>query len=143
MDEPRQLYERPRTEFVADFIGESTFLPVQVQGDRVLLHGTSLRLQDKPSSTDAEQLLVVRPEKLDLILEGDAAGMNAVEGTVKELVYQGESFLLYVTLESGAEIVMSQPTRREVLDAIPAAGGAIRLGIHPHDTIVVPIEKRA
>ena len=142
VDRPRQLYERPRSEFVADFIGESTFLPVQVENGRVLLEGKRLRMEGKPASSDAEQLLVVRPEKLDLIVNGEADGMNAVDGTVKELVYQGESFLLYVTLQSGAEIVMRQSTRREVLEAIPAAGGAIRLGIHPHDTIVVSRDNR-
>ena len=143
IDTPRNLYERPRTEFVADFIGESTFLPVKVQGGHVVLGGVTLSMEEAPASDDSEQLLVVRPEKLDLLLNGTGKGLNAIEGTVKELVYQGESFLLYVTLSSGSELVMRQPTRREVLEQIPAPGERIRLGIHPHDTIVVPHGSRA
>ena len=140
VDVPRALYERPRTHFVADFIGESSFLPVKVQGAVVKLEGIELRMEEKPQSDAAEQLLVVRPEKLDILLNGESAETNTIEGTVKELVYQGESFLLYVNLPGGTEIAMRQPTRREVYESIPGTGKPIRLGIHPHDTIVVPPE---
>ena len=141
VDVPRALYERPRTHFVADFIGESSFLPVKVKGAKVELEGIELFMEEKPASDRAEQLLVVRPEKLDILLNGSGGDTNTIEGTVKELVYQGESFLLYVKLPGGTEIAMRQPTRREVFESIPESGQPIKLGIHPHDTIVVPPEE--
>ena len=141
VDPPRALYERPRTHFVADFVGESSFLPVQVVDGEVRLGEIVLNMEEPLISEVREQLLVVRPEKLDILLDGEAGDTNIIEGKVKELVYQGESFLLYVELPGGIVIAMRQPTRREVLESIPAAGMPIRLGIHPHDTIVVAPEK--
>lgn len=136
IDRPRELYERPRTRFVADFIGESSFLPVDVANGEAMLGDRKLLLS-APPAPDFRQYLVVRPEKLDIVGEGDPAGLNLIEGKVKEHVYQGESFLLYVTLAEGVEIVMRQPTRREVLATVPGPGEPIRLAIHPEDTILV------
>ncbi|MGF1610587.1 MAG: ABC transporter ATP-binding protein [Kiloniellales bacterium] len=141
IDRPRRLYERPRSRFVADFIGESSFLPVEVTGGEARLNGRALKTAEPPGP-QRRQFLVVRPEKLDLVADEDGAGLNLLEGRVKEHVYQGESFLLYVTLSvpggDDVEIAMRQPTRREVLARVPEAGKPIRLAIHPEDTILVP-----
>jgi putative spermidine/putrescine transport system ATP-binding protein len=139
IDRPRRLYERPRSRFVADFVGESSFLPVEVAGGEARLNGRTLRTAEPPGP-ERRQFLVVRPEKLDLVADQDGAGLNLLEGRVKEHVYQGESFLLYVTLGNDVEIAMRQPTRREVLERVPEAGEIIRLAIHPEDTILVPEE---
>jgi putative spermidine/putrescine transport system ATP-binding protein len=136
IDRPRALYERPRTRFVADFIGESSFLPVEVDGREARLGGRPLALAESPPA-GARHSLLVRPEKLDIVQDSNLQDFNVLEGRVKEHVYQGESFLLYVSLGDGVEIAMRQPTRREVLERVPAAGEPIRLGIHPEDTIVV------
>jgi putative spermidine/putrescine transport system ATP-binding protein len=136
IDRPRALYERPRTRFVADFIGESSFLPVRIDGRETWLGDRRLALAEPPPA-GARHSLVVRPEKLDIVAGDDPGGLNILEGKVTEQVYQGESFLLYISLGDGVEIAMRQPTRREVLERAPAAGDPIRLGIHPEDTIVV------
>jgi putative spermidine/putrescine transport system ATP-binding protein len=138
LDEPRQLYERPRSQFVADFIGESSFLPVTLNGGDIMLDGAALKLAEPPFSDRAEQLLVLRPEKLEVLGEDAGGDLNRLEGQVKELVYQGESFLFYVTLAEGVEIAVRSPSRREALAAVPEPGAPIRLGLHPEDTIVVP-----
>ena len=140
IDQPEQLYERPNSKFVADFIGESSFLPVTLDNGQVLLEGVPLQLVGERPNGAARHLLVVRPEKLELV--GDAAGedLNIIKGQVREMVYQGESFLLYVSLGTGQDITMRQPTRREMLSAIPAEGEEVRLGLHAEDTIVVPEE---
>ncbi len=138
VDAPNQLYEHPRSHFVADFIGESSFLPVTVKNSTVTLNGSALTLAEAPFSDSEEQLLVVRPEKLEIVLGDAATEINAINGTIKEMVYQGESFLLYVSLPSGDTIVVRQPSRRETIDALPPIGGAITLGLHAEDTIVVP-----
>ncbi len=61
IDAPKDLYERPRSKFVADFIGESSFLPVEVNGSSIDLDGATMRLAEPPISSDKRQLLVVRP----------------------------------------------------------------------------------
>ena len=141
IDAPKDLYERPRSKFVADFIGESSFLPVEVNGSSIDLDGATLRLGEPPMSSDKRQLLVIRPEKLEVLADGDGRDLNTLVGTVKELVYQGESFLFYVALSGGIEIAVRSPSRSESLAAVPGPGEPIRLGLHPADTIVVPDDR--
>ncbi|HUF55733.1 MAG TPA: ABC transporter ATP-binding protein [Thermohalobaculum sp.] len=144
LDDPETLYERPRSRFVADFIGESYAFPVQVDGQTAAYAGRSLTLAGPPDSAAREQLLVVRPEKLRLLAADEPAGtLNVIEGMVREKVYQGESLLLYVDLPDGTSIATRQSTQREVLDRIPETGQPVRLGIDPQDTLVVPAEDRA
>jgi putative spermidine/putrescine transport system ATP-binding protein len=69
LDEPRQIYERPASKFVADFIGESTFLPVERTGKKVSLAGKTLKVSHLPEG-DGELLLLVRPERLTLVGKG-------------------------------------------------------------------------
>ena len=136
-DEPKQLYERPLSKFVADFIGESTFLPVVVANGQATVNGRSLSLAEAPPSDDSHQLLLLRPEKLEVLPDGPNGNYNCFTGKVKDLVYQGESFLLYIDLDDGQEATLRSPTRREVLDAVPDRGCEITLGLHPEDTIIV------
>jgi putative spermidine/putrescine transport system ATP-binding protein len=141
VDDPRTLYEHPKTRFVADFVGESHILPVTVNGHGAELRGRPLALGEPLRSDMRDQLLVLRPEKLRLLSEGEAAeGLNLLEGTVTEIVFQGESMLLYVDLGEGGTIATRQATSRALLDRMPETGGRVRLGLHPKDTVVVPAE---
>src|SRR5947208_12410246 len=42
LDEPRTLYARPRTRFVAGFIGRTNFLPAEVRADEVAFDGFAI-----------------------------------------------------------------------------------------------------
>src|SRR5689334_13208363 len=77
---PREIYDRPKSRFIADFIGESHFLPVEMRGGAALLDGTPLRLAASPPESGA-QLLVIRPEKLRLLPPGAGSdGLNLLKG---------------------------------------------------------------
>ncbi len=137
LDEPRQLYERPRSKFVADFIGESAFLPVTLENGTASINGQPLNLAAPPPDDSREPLLLLRPEKLEILSGGPTGDYNCIAGTVSDVVYQGESFLLYVNLADGAEIAVRSATRSEILDTLPPKGESITLGLHPKDTIIV------
>ena len=137
IDQPKQLYERPLSKFVASFIGESTFLPVSIANGQAILNGRSITLAETPHSSDSNQLLLLRPEKLEILSGGENPEYNCFKGRVQDLVYQGESFLLYVDLDDGPEVSLRSPTRREVLDSVPNKGGEVTIGMHPEDTIIV------
>jgi putative spermidine/putrescine transport system ATP-binding protein len=138
LDTPQQLYVRPRTRFVADFVGESSLLPVEVDEAGARFGGRLLKSYERPSNTVAKQWLVIRPEKL-LIVEGavDTASLNVFDGTVAELIYQGESFLCYVRLCDGSALAIRDYSRGQLLAKIPPVGQPIRLGLSPEDTTVV------
>jgi len=92
--QPEEIYERPATKFVADFIGETNFLDGIVRGQ----NGTTVEV-DLPSSgtvhvessrkfTNGQQVSVaVRPEKLTLNKE--VQGGNNLRGRVEEVIYIG------------------------------------------------------
>ncbi len=103
---PQEIYEQPQTRFVADFIGETTFVSGVVVGDGVvrLADGSTVK-----TSTDAgpgiEVTLALRPERLFLYPEGDTsvAGGNRLNGTVNRRVYLGNS--LFYEVDVGVAVV--------------------------------------
>jgi putative spermidine/putrescine transport system ATP-binding protein len=139
IDKPQDLYERPKNRFIAEFIGESHFLPVEVRGGMAYLGDRAMRLAEPPRHQAAAQFLVLRPEKLKIIDAAAGAGVNVFAGQVKEFVYQGESSLLYVILADGQPIAIRQPAGSA--HRVPAPGAAITLGLAPADTIIVPSEE--
>src|SRR5262245_10715016 len=139
IDKPQDLYERPNDRFIAEFIGESHFLPVEVRGGTAYLAERALRLAEPPRHPAAAQFLVLRPEKLKVVAANDAAELNVFSGRVKEFVYQGESSLLYVSLADGQPIAIRQPAGSA--GRAPLPGAPITLGLAPADTIIVPSEE--
>src|SRR5262249_45989986 len=72
---PRDLYERPRSRFVADFVGESNVLPVTIrradaETAEVALGGLTLRLPHHGAG-DGPGELSVRPQAIRLLPPGD------------------------------------------------------------------------
>jgi spermidine/putrescine transport system ATP-binding protein len=97
---PREVYERPRTRFVAGFIGTSNLMTGRVKS----MDGTTAVLESRdgesivvPDSADAGAAvghsldLTVRPEKIVLSTAAPAPGLCAVRGRVTEVVYLGTS----------------------------------------------------
>jgi putative spermidine/putrescine transport system ATP-binding protein len=139
IDKPQDLYERPNNRFIAEFIGESHFLPVEVREGTAYLGERAIRLAEPPRHPAAAQFLVLRPEKLKVIDAAAGADLNVFCGQVKEFVYQGESSLLYVSLADGQPIAIRQASGRA--QRAPLPGAPITLGLAPADTIIVPSEE--
>lgn len=136
---PEQLYNHPENRFVADFIGDSSFLPVTRSKDQVLFDGTQLKLAQTPP--DAKSLvLMLRPERVRICSLKDAKNMNTFQATVSEVVYQGDSFLLYAHLPSGNEIAVRGAIRQETVTSLPAVGDSVMLGLDPGDTVLIAEE---
>ena len=136
---PRDIYERPASRFIAEFIGESQFLPVEIRNGAAWHGDRALKIEHMPGTVQGPHQLVVRPEKLTVLGDGDGAGLNTFDGTVKEVVYQGESSLVYVTLAGGGEIALRRAARQSDA-ALGEVGAQIRLGLAPADAVIVPTE---
>jgi spermidine/putrescine ABC transporter ATP-binding subunit len=103
---PRDIYERPATRFVADFIGASTVLRGRaVAADRVAVgRGAGLRVGSGPPlapGTDVE--LAIRPERIRL---ATSAGDNVIEARVEGLVYQGAQTELTARIDDGQKVLV-------------------------------------
>ena len=107
------LYDRPVSLFVADFIGESNILRGRYEGDDSgagwVARGASrwrvgpAAAQRSALTTGAAAALVVRPERIRIVA-GDAGvpgGANAVEATVADALYLGSDRKYGLTLSDG------------------------------------------
>jgi spermidine/putrescine transport system ATP-binding protein len=136
MGEPEEIYERPRTTFVAGFIGVSNLMPGEVVS--VSMGRAELRLDAGPTVRTAETggasvgervHAVVRPEKLQLeSTAAQANGRPSVEGQVESSLYLGTATQMVVLLGDGTRMTVLVPnadteTRRD----LPGAGHEARL----------------
>ena len=133
---PRDLYEHPANRFVADFIGESTFLEVRKFGSDVLFRDQ--KLTHSGEVPDAPNLLLMaRPERLRL-MEGPASdGTNSFDAKAEQVVYQGDSYLLNARLAGVEMITLRGPVRQGTVATLPAVGDRVTLGLAPEDTVII------
>jgi len=118
---PREIYERPRTAFAADFIGISNIFRGRWDGNGALetAHGR-FALPQNAASPGSEPALVIRPEHLKI----GASDGNAVTGRVSEIVYAGSETRVIATLGDGGQLVL----RLGPDDAVPAINEQIVAG---------------
>ncbi len=101
---PEDMYEQPRSAFVADFIGISNVMRGRVQsGGMIRTDDGSLPLPDGCAARAGEDgALIVRPEKMLLCAINEAF----VSGRVEETIYAGSETKLLVRLASGTLITV-------------------------------------
>jgi len=114
---PREIYERPHNQFVADFVGSTNFLEARVlarDGDfyRVSsqIGGMKVRATE-PLAQDEIVTISVRPEDIELS-EVRKEGENTWEGTVYQKVFLGESVDFVVTIGDYQLQSKAHPTLR-------------------------------
>jgi spermidine/putrescine transport system ATP-binding protein len=135
---PTELYERPRTAFVAGFLGVSNLLrgtvsgPASVRlagGDEVAVSGEAL------AGRTGNVAVGVRPEKLRL---GRSEG-NSFKGRVRETAYVGVSTQYIVETTAGALTVYVQ--NAEPGTGAIASGGEVELSFSPEAAFVVDVNR--
>lgn len=129
---PEELYERPATAFVANFLGVSNLLRGAVTApDRVRIDAGDELNVDLGGRTGAVAI-GVRPEKLRLgpPLEGE----STLSGTIKETAYVGVATQYVVTTGAGDVVVYAQ-NRDGARPLRP--GSAAQLSWSPQATFVV------
>jgi len=94
---PEQLYERPRTRFVADFLAVRNFLDAtvaDVAGGFATLRtkgGLLVRARDDGAWRTGESVLVgIRPERI-AIADGGASDPSALPGVIDDEIYLGDT----------------------------------------------------
>ncbi|CAH1654685.1 Spermidine/putrescine import ATP-binding protein PotA [Hyphomicrobiales bacterium] len=111
------IYERPKTRFVADFIGSANFLPATVEardGNVVTLrHGlgvTVLPAEGQAFDKGKPVTLMVRPECVAIHPAAAEAGL----GTIETISYQGSSAHIFVKLRDGDRTMLIERHGREL-----------------------------
>ena len=133
---PQELYDHPQNKFVADFVGDSTFLAVEKSGRSLKAGGITLKT-DAPVPNAKNLSVMMRPERISLI-EGKAGkNTNIFTAKVSNLVYQGESFLLYAEITGGAEVAVRGTIKGDRYTKLPKLGAKVKLGLDAADTIII------
>ncbi|WP_333672058.1 ABC transporter ATP-binding protein [Elioraea tepidiphila] len=134
---PGDVYARPATRFVADFVGESNLLEGRASGDAAAeVPGLGrIALARAAGAAGDRTTLLLRPEALRVGAEA-AALPNRAHGRIVETVFLGLSVKLRLRLDGGLELLARLPLRPS--EPLPAAEGeTVPLGFAPEDVHVV------
>ncbi len=147
---PEDVYDLPRTEFVAGFLGASNLLDGDVegiQGDMATVKAHDGAVVELPADRLPEGgrsvKVGVRPEKVYIAVEGAASNgdgggrWNEVTGLLREVTYVGVSHQFVVEGPGGSHLSVFEQNRGT--EAIPSPGERVRLRWRPEHTFsVVP-----
>jgi len=117
---PNEVYEEPRTTYVADFLGVSNLMDARAEGPdgngrcKVRLGDFQLLAGQGESDARGEARIVIRPERVGLEAQG-ATGENRVPGMVERVVYVGSILQVIVHLAPGQSLQAWIQNQGEVL----------------------------
>ena len=92
VDAPHLLYTRPRTRFVAGFVGRTNLLEARVDRGALLLDGLDLGPAAQAGLKDGPVLVSLRPQAMSIHQARPAGEGLALEATITERTYLGESW---------------------------------------------------
>lgn len=116
---PDEIYDKPKTKFVADFIGETNLFDGVVEEYNNSKISVTLEDSHKIEVIDDPLILsklkqgdriyiTIRPERMKLSHSKDES-RNTLKGTVKERIFVGSVNKTVVTLSNGKEVIINEP----------------------------------
>ena len=138
---PQDLFDRPKTKFVAEFVGKANILTGRFDGDGHLQlpDGSKIRVAPSVESLAPGQVSVcLRPHNIALVANENEArqlaerGYNLFSGIIRRSIYFGDAVDYTVELPSQASLrVIAPPSQRF------QPGETIRAVAHPDHCVVV------
>jgi putative spermidine/putrescine transport system ATP-binding protein len=139
---PGELYERPATRFVADFLGKSNFLRATVEeaagGEFRYALGGGRFTQRQPATAlpkGASVLLALRPEKITLHAARPENEPNALTGEIVSTSYTGASHHLVIRTVDAGDIILTAATWRA--DVTPTVGAKVWVAWSANAAVIV------
>jgi len=126
----RDIYEAPKNKFVADFIGETNLLNVNVtnlsggKGACTLPGGAQITCPAAEGALDGPGHLSVRPERIKI-----TTGKGLIQGTATRHIYLGTDLHVEVTLASGGHVTVRMQNSTQI--QIPDVGQSVGLEFEP------------
>src|SRR6266566_649609 len=127
---PIEVYSRPATSFVAEFVGLSNRLPGQVRGGEVTVRGCTLPLVER-DVPDGQVMALIRPEAVTLASHASAESGPLV-GNVIAVTFLGATSR--ITVDLGDIRVLAQLPTSEATTLL--AGSRVALTIRPDPVLV-------
>jgi putative spermidine/putrescine transport system ATP-binding protein len=136
---PSEIYDRPSTRFVADFIGDTNLFRGEVirdgGGNSILQvdQGLSIALAAPPEAAGAVSI-ALRPEKISLAT-APALNGHGLDGVVESANFQGGSVLYRIETAGGRRVLAQQPNNGS--HELFQAGAAVALRWKPSDIVIL------
>jgi putative spermidine/putrescine transport system ATP-binding protein len=127
---PTEVYSRPATSFVAEFVGLSNRLAGEVKGGEVTVRGITLPLVER-DVPDGQVMALIRPEAVTLASDA-AAETGPLTGTVIAVTFLGATSR--VTADLGDTTVLAQLPTADA--AALSAGSRVTLAIRRDPVLV-------
>lgn len=152
---PQEIYEYPRTDFVAHFIGTSNALYGEVlerQSDCIQVNSVSSRpfliraskdgLRPLPETQLGQRVRVlIRPEKMKLLKTQPSNDQNFVEGHMREMLYRGPQTQFLITAKNRqseeVQIAVSQPNSAITAKKSFQLGDKVFVAWQPEDCVLM------
>lgn len=146
---PVELYDAPRTTFVANFLGQSNLVnatATSTAGDRMVvdIHGTKGSvLKSRAAVTSGAILVGIRPEKLHVITDSQPhPGLDVLPGgVIIDTSFIGVSTQYLVRMPWGQELVVFEQNREST--RILTAGTNVSLGWNPEHSFGLSADQDA
>ena len=140
VDTPEVIYNQPANSFVADFIGESTVLPLTEDSTGRLFFDDLLVTAQPLEGAHTARSLVIRPERLFIIPVGEQISAQTIvfHGQIKDVVFQGETAFAIATIRDEHELSVRFGTNFASAETSLRRGDKVTLGLDREDVIVIP-----
>lgn len=133
---PREVYDTPKTKFVADFIGESNIIEgySQTSGDglmSIIFESGKAVVNDAGIDIDEMLYICIRPENLRVTRE-NVPGFS-IKGRIKEHVFVGSSTKTIIELVNGQELKAARTPDAELFEV----GERVNISWSPDRAVVL------
>jgi putrescine transport system ATP-binding protein len=145
---PAEVYERPNSRYVAEFLGAANILGAIVRDagpgrTRLELPGIGDVVAEgaAPAPPGSPAWVALRPERLRLAPAeggGGAPQPNRVQGTIADRAYWGEALRHTVRLADGALLRVSEPLRDGIGAGTARVGARVTICWRPEACILLP-----
>jgi spermidine/putrescine transport system ATP-binding protein len=134
-----EIYERPRTEFVAGFIGvsniiEGTVVSVQDHVSVISLKHAEVKVHGGGVEVGERVRIMIRPEKISLTANGSE---GLISGRIHQGVYLGESTQWKVRIEDGQELTVLEQNREPSPSIASRVGQPVSLSWEPSSAVLL------
>ncbi len=123
---PRDIYQRPATRFVAEFIGTMNRLTGSVSNGAFACKAGRVAWAEAPATATE---ILFRPEDIRVVESGEATGLN---GTVAAAFFLGDRTRLFVDVGEAQPLVIESTARRDF-----SHGDPVGLAIDPRGLLVL------
>ena len=134
---PDDIYARPQTRFVAEFMGRSNWFAGELVGTSSFRtrEGLTFDIGAASNLRGGACDLCIRPESVDLLPETAEPGPNRTIGRVSDVTLLGAVRQIMVDLPAGRQVLVLQPNRTQT-GCVP--GQTVMVGFAPDACVLVP-----